>query len=162
MRVQEKFMPMQHTNATHRIRIAAPIAPCHRFFTPAGEELWVDGWQPRYLHPQTGQTRQGMVFTTGSGDDYTIWHLVDFDTTHYYSRYVRVTPALRSGMVEVRCSPVNEATTDVDVSYTLTALSELGKDSLRAFEGAAFVEMIEGWKQSVDQHLPALLNAYIR
>ena len=93
----------QHTSATHRIRIAAPIAQCHRFFTPAGEELWVDGWSPTYAYPPTGTTESGMVFTTGSGEE-----------------------------------------------------------SLKAFEGQAFEDMIDSWKQSIDQHLPALLSAEIR
>ena len=153
---------MQHTRATHRIRIAAPIAPCHRFFTPAGEELWVDGWQPNYLHPQTGHTTQGMVFTTGTADDYTIWNLVDFDTTRHYSRYTRVTPTLRTGTVEVRCTPVDHTTTEVEVTYTLTALTAKDEDSLKAFEGAAFAAMIDGWKQSIDQRLAELLQAQIR
>ncbi len=144
------------TSATHRIRLAAPAAQCHHLFTPAGEELWVDGWQPHYVVPDTGETVPGMVFTTGAGDDYTIWTLVDFDTTNYWSRYARVTPALRTGTVDVRCRPVDAETTDVDVSYVLTALSAKGQASLSAFEGAAFVQMIEAWKQSIDQHLHTL------
>lgn len=152
----------KRTNATHRIRLAAPAVQCHRLFTPAGEELWVDGWKPHYLVPDTGETAQGMVFTTGADDDYTIWTLVDFDTTSYWSRYARVTPALRTGTVDVRCHPVDANTTDVDVSYVLTALSEKGLASLSAFEGAAFAQMIEAWKQSIDKHLPALRTARIR
>ncbi len=37
--------------ASHAITIDLPIRQCQMLFTPAGEERWVDGWQPRYLHP---------------------------------------------------------------------------------------------------------------
>ena len=152
----------RHTHAIHTIRIAAPISQCQRFFTPAGEELWVDGWSPTYLHPQDGRTQPGLVFTTGSGEDYTIWNLVDYDTTRHYARYARVTPALRTGTVEVLCTPVDATTTDVAVTYTLTALTSKGIESLASFEGPVFVAMIEEWKQAIDKQLDILLAADIR
>ncbi len=152
----------RHTHASHTIRIAAPLKQCQLFFTPAGEELWVDGWNPTYLHPQDGSTVPGLVFTTGAGEDYTLWNMVDFDTSKHYARYARVTPALRTGTVEVQCTAVDEATTDVAVTYTLTALTSKGSESLASFEGPAFVAMIEEWKQAIDKHLVQLLLAHIR
>ena len=114
------------------------------------------------MHPTTGNTEAGMVFTTGTGEDFTIWSLVDFDTVGYYSRYSRVTPALRAGTVEVRCESIDDATTNVDVTYTMTALTDKGKKSLKSFAGKPFEDMIDSWKQSIDQQLTALLSAPIR
>lgn len=151
----------QHVSATHRLRITAPIAQCHRFFNPAGEEFWVDGWRPTYVNPKDGHTQGGMVFTTGESDDFTIWHLVDFDTTRYYSRYVRVTPALRTGTVEVRCEAVDQDTSDVEVTYKMTALTRKGEESLESFVGESFARMIDGWKQSIDRRLHVLLDVVI-
>lgn len=152
----------ERSTASHTIEIAAPVDQCQRFFTPAGEELWVDGWQPDYLHPQDGRTEAGMVFTTGSGADFTIWSLADFDTQAHYARYVRVTPASRTGFVEVRCTAAGAASTWVEVTYVLTALSAEGARMLEGFRGEAFAAMIDGWKRSIDARLPALLEARIR
>jgi hypothetical protein len=69
----------RHVHAAHCIVVGAPVDQAFMFFTPAGEELWVDGWQPTYVHPTDGRTEAGMVFTTGQNDDLTIWTLVDFD-----------------------------------------------------------------------------------
>jgi len=55
------------TIGTHTIEIAVPVAQCQRLFTPAGEELWVDGWRPNDVMPSDGRTERGMVFTTGAG-----------------------------------------------------------------------------------------------
>jgi|EndMetStandDraft_7_1072992.scaffolds.fasta_scaffold101113_2 hypothetical protein len=151
-----------HRVLEHTIRIAAPVQACQRFFTPAGEELWVDGWRPSYLHPTDGRTEPGMVFTTGSGDDFTVWSLVDFDTVGHHARYTRVTPASRSGFVEVRCVALDARSTAVTVTYTLTALTPSGEKLLAALDEAAFTAMIEGWRTSIEARLPQLLLASIR
>lgn len=91
----------QHLHATHRIVVDAPVDRAFMFFTPAGEELWVDGWQPAYIHPRDGRTEAGMVFSTGEGAEHTVWILADFDRAAHRSRYLRCTPASRTGIVEV-------------------------------------------------------------
>lgn len=151
-----------HTHARHRITIDAPVDRCFMFFTPAGEELWVDGWQPRYLNPPDGRTEAGMVFTTGSGDDHTIWLLADFDRAQHRSRYVRCTPASRTGTVEVQCRALGNGQTEVDVAYTLTALTPAGADALAGFEGERFAAMIDGWAREITARLEALRDAAIR
>ena len=55
----------RHAHASHRIVVDAPVDQAFMFFTPAGEELWAEGWQPSYIHPSDGRTEAGMVFTTG-------------------------------------------------------------------------------------------------
>ncbi len=152
----------QHTTASHTIHIDAPVGPCQRFFTPAGEELWVDGWQPRYLWPSDGRTEKGMVFTTGEGEDFTIWSLLDFETQPHYARYSRVTPASRSGWVEVHCVAEGPQATAVTVRYTMTALHEAAASTLSAYEGASFVKMIDEWRELIHAKLPLLLAASIR
>lgn len=141
---------------SHRIRIAAPADECFLFFTPAGEARWVEGWAPRYVAPTHGRTEAGMVFTTGAGADFTIWMLADFDRTTRRSRYARVTPALRTGFVEVACDPVSAEESEVLVTYRLTALNEEGDASLEAFAPEAYARMIEGWKAAIEERLPAL------
>ena len=153
-------MPIR-CHASHTIHLAAPVAPCQRFFTPAGEALWVAGWAPVYVWPADGRTEPGMVFTTGTGDEATIWTLMDFDTQGHVARYSRVTPGSRCGVVEVRCQADGPQATWVTVRYTLTALSPAGAEALTAFEGERFVAMIDGWKQQIDARLPQLLAAAI-
>lgn len=148
--------------ARHRIHLPAPIGQCHRFFTAAGEELWIDGWRPSYVHPTDGRTEAGMVFTTGEDEQFTIWTMVDFDTERHYSRFVRVTPALRTALVEIQCHAGAAGGTDVEVRYTLTALTPQGAASLADFEGPAFVAMIEGWARNIASNLPTLLAQPIR
>jgi hypothetical protein len=151
-----------HVRSSHSIRVAAPADTAFMFFTPAGEELWVAGWQPRYVFPADGRTCAGMVFTTGADAQYTIWQLADFDRAARRSRYVRTTPALRTGFVDVQCTPVADGHTDVRVEYDLTALTPEGEASLAAYDGAAFTAMIDEWAALIAARLPDLLRAAIR
>ncbi len=152
----------RHLHASHRIVVDGPLDQAFMWFTPAGEALWVDGWRPNYLHPGDGRTEAGMVFTTGQGDELTIWTLADFDRAAHRSRYLRCTPASRTGFVEVRCAALDEARTEVWVSYTLTALNAAGERVLEGFEGERFAAMIDGWAQAIAARRELLLAAAIR
>lgn len=152
----------RHLHASHRIVVDAPVDQAFMFFTPAGEELWVDGWQPAYVHPADGRTEAGMVFTTGQGDELTIWTLADFDRAAHHSRYLRCTPASRSSIVEVRCAALGAARTEVAVSYTLTALNATGERVLEDFEGERFAAMIDSWAREITARRETLLVAEIR
>ena len=98
-----------HRHCRHRITVDLPVDAAFMLFTPAGEELWVDGWAPRYVHPSDGRTEAGMVFSTGTGDETTFWLLADFDRERHRSRYVRCTPASRMVVVEVQCRALDGA-----------------------------------------------------
>jgi hypothetical protein len=147
----------RHIRNQHTIRIDAPAHVAFKFFTPAGEEAWVPHWRPRYLYPADGTTQPGQIFTTGEGDGFTIWHVADFDLTACRVRYVRTTPALRTGFVEVYCVPHGSDASDVLVSYELTALTPAGEPTLDAHEGPAFTAMIDGWASAIAGHLPQLI-----
>lgn len=153
-----------HLRAEHSVTIPLPLPQCQMLFTPAGEELWVEGWKPAYHHPADGRTLPGMVFSTGAGEERTFWSLVDFERgpERHRARYARVTPALRSGFVEVECHEAGPGATRVKVSYEMTALNAAGQASLRAYEPEPFAAMIEGWRLSIEAQLPALAQAAIR
>ena len=154
----------RHLRAQHSVTLALPIQQCQMLFTPAGEELWVEGWKPTYHHPTDGSTRRGMIFSTGSGEELTFWSLVDFERggNRHFARYTRVTPALRSGFVEVECSEASAGSTRVQVSYEMTALTSAGQESLQAYAPENFARMIEEWRSLIESRLPALAEVQIR
>ena len=151
----------RHVRSQHRIRIAAPADAAFMFFTPAGESLWVPHWQPRYLHPADGATCAGMAFTTGEGDEFTLWSVAQFDRAARRACYARTTPASRMGLVRIACDPVDQHRCEVTVEYDMTALNEQGEAALAAYEGQAFRDMIDGWGESIGARLPQLLGAHI-
>ena len=152
----------QRVQSRHTITLPLPADRAFMLFTPAGEEHWVPGSAPRYLDPPDGETRAGMVFTTGEGEEFTVWHLADFDREAMRSRYVRATPASRSGFVQVQCRALSPAATQVTVEYDLTALNPGAEETLQAYAGKAFETMIDEWAKLIEARMPALASAALR
>lgn len=139
-----------HTRRSHAFTIARPMAEAFRLFEPEGERAWAPGWDPVYIHPQDGRAAPGMVFTTGEGEEATIWMCTRHDPAAGIVEYLRVTPALRTGSVLVHCTAIGEQRTRVNVVYTLTALSEKGNAWLREMDEARYRDFIESWKDAID------------
>lgn len=130
------------------LSLPLPISRCFPLFTPIGEMNWVPGWRPRFLWPSDGHTCEGMVFLTGTGEEETLWTMVDYDERNHYARYCRITPGSRSTLVEIRCTEAGPEQTDVEVRYTLTAHNEAGNEAVRGFV-AAFPAMMEDWRRLI-------------
>lgn len=130
---------------SHTITVPLSADRAIHLFTPRGEEDWVPGWAPHYLHPAGGETEADMVFTTGEGDEATIWTCLVWSPETGHARYLRVTPASRLAFVDVRCRP-DAAQTRVTVSYEMQALTDAGKALIAATTEASFVRMIGEWE----------------
>ncbi|RUW97446.1 MAG: SRPBCC family protein [Mesorhizobium sp.] len=148
-----------HLERSHSIVLSGPVDRVFPLFSPIGESLWVAGWDPEFLHPQSGETRQGMVFRTTHGDETTLWACTHWDPRIHQVRYVRVTPDSRFGFVDVACRQVTSGDTEALISYTLTALSEAGRSYLSELTEDAFTGMIETWKVRIDASLLSDVSA---
>jgi hypothetical protein len=137
----------------HSIVLAGTIDRVFPLFSPAGEKLWVEGWNPEFLHPENGETCRDMVFRTTHGGETTLWACIDWNPSSYRVRYVRVTPSSRFGFVEVVCREVSGGQTEATIAYTFTALSPEGKSYLAGLTGTAFSRMIDDWRTRIDQYL---------
>jgi hypothetical protein len=141
----------EHTERFDSFTIALPLAKAFKLFEPEGERAWAPGWDPRYLYPANGEVKPGMVFTTGSGEEATIWTVIRHEPGAGLVEYQRVTPASRTGSVMVQCSEVGGERTRVTVIYKLTALTEHGNRALRDMTEAKYREFIASWAQSISR-----------
>jgi hypothetical protein len=139
-----------HISREHRIVLDGTPEIVFPMFTPEGEELWVEGWAPDYLHPAgVRATSQDMVFRTRHGGEETLWSCVKWDPDAGEVRYARVTPGSRMGFVDVACRTLPQGGSEVVVRYSLTALSEAGAALLAELDQERFAAMIEGWRVKV-------------
>jgi Polyketide cyclase / dehydrase and lipid transport len=143
------FEPL-HVARAGSIRLHAPPDEVFPLFTPVGETRWVPGWSPAFLHPSTGEAREGTTFLTrADGEGETIWMVMEHDAPRRVV-YARVTPSSRAGRVEVRCEPAEDGTTIAHVRYTFTALSDHGNDYLAALTDEAYRGWMEEWERRVN------------
>jgi hypothetical protein len=139
---------------SHEITLDLPVGDAFPLFTPKGEELWVPGWQPEYLSPETGETAEEMLFRTGSGDETMIWTCLKWEPDRWHARYLRVTPASRVAIVDVLCRADGPVRTVVRVSYAFVALSEAGARLVAATTPDGFAASIDEWARLIHA-LPA-------
>ena len=139
----------ERTVRSHTLIVGLPVAEAFTFFEPEGERAWAEGWDPRYHFPPDGSPERGMVFTTGHGDEETIWTMIRHEPHNGLVEYVRTSPGSRTGTVLVQCSALDPQRTRVTVVYTLTALTPSGNEYLQGMHEARFRAFIESWEKAI-------------
>lgn len=145
--------------ATHVERTAVidlPVPPARAFplFTPEGERLWAEGWDPEVLYPGAPDSRREGIFRTDAHGERTVWLILGCDAAEGRAEYAVIAPSTRAGVVAVHCRALGSDSTRVEVSYRMTALSATGNAHLAHF-AAHYDEIIGGWR-------PHLLAALAR
>jgi hypothetical protein len=125
-----------------RLTLNGTLADAVPLFTAEGERRWVEGWDP-WFPLRDHVHERGEVWTTTAGSRTTIWVTVERRVDG--ALFARVTAGVTAGLVEVSCGPGLDGTTDVDVTYDLTALSEEGRDAIAHLRDG-FGEMLATWQ----------------
>jgi hypothetical protein len=129
------------------VRIGLAANRALHLFTPAGERLWVEDWEPTFPAGESGDgAGEGTVFVTDHGGHRTIWTVVERGERHV--RYARTTPDHWAGVVEVRCHPDAGEATRAIVTYELTALSEDGRRALDEF-ARGYPQYVAEWERLI-------------
>ncbi|MHA7987416.1 hypothetical protein ACX9R5_16590 [Rathayibacter sp. CAU 1779] len=154
------------TTRTHRlagsIRVPLAIADAFPLFTPEGEREWAHGWDPHFPDghdesepdaQQRDDTEPGTVFETDAHGWRTTWVVTARDRPVHIS-YARFTAEDRAGTVTVRLaqpadgSGASAESTDVEVTYVLTALGPSAEAELRRFADG-FAEYLRSWEHAI-------------
>jgi hypothetical protein len=120
--------------------VELPAEQAIALFTAEGERRWADGWDPHYPEPDRREG-SGAVFTTSHGGHQTTWIMVDHGPGRV--RYARVTEGMTAGTVAVDVVGSGEHSTQVRVTYDLTALTPAGERWLEAFDADYDAEIVE-------------------
>jgi hypothetical protein len=140
----------EYSERSHDFVVALPLAEAFHLFTPEGEKLWAEGWNPTYLQPADGRTTRGMVFTTAHGGEDTIWMMARHEPQAGIVEYLRCTPESRTGRVLVQCTALDPLRTRVNVVYAMTGLTEAGNARVREMDAAHYRAYIESWSKSIE------------
>jgi hypothetical protein len=145
---------MQQVSHSTTIRVNATPDETLPLFTAAGERLWIKEWNPTYIYPETGETKRGMIWkTTNATNIDEIWVTVNYDVTHHTATHVKWSPEKNVTQIEIQCSSIDDTHTLVQVTYTITALSDEGLHSLKHFTKEHFDSYIKTWEEAVSHYL---------
>ena len=119
-------------------------------FTARGERRWVEGWDPAFPAGEPSEEGEGTVFVTMAHDRSTFW--VVAASTADRLLYARTTPGFTAGTVEVRRRGSEARSTQIDVTYDLSALTTQGAAELDDF-AAGYAQDIGAWELAIETAL---------
>jgi hypothetical protein len=131
----------------HSFHLDAPLTRVFPLFTALGERSWAPGWEPLIL---SGEQERGSAFVTrNAAGRQTTWIVTEYRPQEGRVSYARLAHDSNIGLVDVICTEPASGGTDVSVRYTLTGVSEEGRDFVREFLDAdSYAEMIEEWQSA--------------
>lgn len=144
---------MQHISRSTTIQVKAPVDEALPLFTAVGECLWVPGWNPTYIYPESGEAETGMIWKTDTDGKDAIWVTVNYDTVQHLASYVKWTPEKHVTRIDIDCNSTEDGNTQAQVTYTLTALAEEGHADIEKLTEKYYQEWIASWEVAINHYL---------
>ena len=139
---------LQNIAHSGTLRVDAPPEHAFQLFTAPGEKLWIEGWDP--VVPSGGDGRaKGAVFITTAAGEKAYWVVADYDDEALHARYSRIAPGTHAGTVEVFARDDGSGSTEVTVTFELTALTSEGSKWLADFDSVAFRQKLVDWERMI-------------
>ena len=145
-------MSAQPLTQIRSFHLDAPPAKVFPLFTASGERAWAPGWDPEML---SGAEERASAFRTRNqqGQE-TIWIVTEYRPQDGQVCYARAALGSNIGLVDVTCTRSATGGTDVSVRYTLTALSEPGREFVSRFlDPEQYSKMIDEWRAATSAAL---------
>ena len=137
-----------------RIRLNAAPEAVFGLFTPQGERLWVEGWNPASVYPADGAAElHGVFLTHNHAAQPAIWAIVGLDAERFAISYLRAAPDSHVAFIAVECAADGPGRTAATVRYTFTGLSAAGNDYVARFTPAHYEAWIQGWEAAINRYL---------
>ena len=96
---------------------------------------------------------QGTVFVTSGHGTKTYWLVAEYDPQINLARYVRTTPEVDTGTVNVSIASTEDGRSTVTVSYQLTGLSQAGNEPLKvSLDPSHYAPIMEDWRTMIENN----------
>jgi hypothetical protein len=136
-----------------KLVVPLPYGETAPLFGPEGERVWVgEHWDPHFIYPKPARDEEGAVFTVHRGKYNEIWVNTLFDVEARHFHYVYFMAELMLTTIDLKFVPVDQSNTQVDVTFTRTALTFEGNEQVRGLSGLDQKADVV-WKKKIDNYL---------
>jgi hypothetical protein len=128
-------------------------APAHAAFAlccPVRECDWVDGWDPTVVWTDSGLVEERCTWLMPDG---AVWTTIEHDPAEGRLRLLKVVPSETVCDIQIEVRSTGEASCELDLVYTHTAIGEAGRDLCAALSEEAFAEFAQGWQEAMARGL---------
>ena len=134
--------------------INAEPSRVHALICPVKEAEWLDGWDYDLIFSHSGFAEPGCVFISRSdGEKDTIWLITKRDDHACETEFARMTPGSRVAHLTVGIEAGGKHTSRVEITYTITALTEAGNKFIENFTEENFVKDMKFWEATMNHYL---------
>lgn len=139
---------------SYRQTIEAPPVVVFPLLCPVREVEWLDGFAFEMIYSASGLIEPGCVFKTAvPGEPDTIWVVSRHDPSARVVQFTRVTPGLRTCVLDVVVQAAGASQSHVTVTYVYTSTSEAGNAFLDGWSEEAFMGAVVFWEKSMNHFL---------
>ena len=136
------------------IGLNGSVADVTPLFGPVREAEWAPGWSPRFVHPAQGEQREGVVFTTTSGDGRDrLWLLTTYDFRNGRVEYVVITPAFTAAEIKIRVLSDGERHSRATITYRRSALAPEGNTEVAKLDAHWAEQQRIHWETAINEAL---------
>jgi hypothetical protein len=106
------------------------------------------------IYSQSGLAEKGCVFLSHQqGEPDTIWVMTERDDEQKLTEFERITPGIKAAHLVITAKNEGTDRSQVDISYTFTALSEEGNTFIDNFTEENFVQDMKFWEAAMNHYL---------
>ncbi len=154
MEKEVQIMRKQISN-TATIQLNDFVEKVFPLFSPLGEKKWVNGWDPLFLYPKSGEFSENLVFKTKSSN--TIekefnWILSYLNQKDFIVVYTVFTEN-RVWTIKVQCEKYGNKKTKAKIQYTFTGLNETGDKINKESLEKMFNQKLKNWEDAINYFL---------
>lgn len=120
---------------------------------PVREVDWVNGWLPRLVLSESGLVERDCIFVMPGEPNDSIWVVTDWRPDDFAVDFVKVTPGLTVGQIQIRLRALRDGHTRSDVTYAHTALSPAGEQFVAAFTDEHYDGFMKEWELELNHYL---------
>lgn len=133
--------------------LTAPPKTVFPLLCPVREAEWVDGWDPRLIISKSGAAELDCVFIMQGHPHETIWVVTRWEPQNFLIEFLKVTPGVTVGRIDIRLRPGETEQTLAEVSYAYTALSQVGERFVEQFTTEHYTAFMQAWEAELNHFL---------
>jgi hypothetical protein len=138
---------------TYTQTLAGPPETVFPLLCPVRETEWVKGWDPRLVISESGVAELDCIFIMPGQPHESIWVVTQWQPQNYCIEFLKVTPGLTVGRIEIRLQSGDINQTLAQVSYAYTALSEAGERFIEGFTEEHYTDFMQEWEAELNHFL---------
>ncbi|MCG8581989.1 MAG: hypothetical protein MI866_18830 [Bacteroidales bacterium] len=122
-------------------------------YCPVRELDWCENWDPKAVYSNSGLVEKDCVFITSHGNDDVVWIVSDYDVENGHVVMYYYVPGVLVTKLEIQLEALTEKQSKAVLTYSKTAISDIGKTALESFTKKEYDLMMDSWEKAMNHYL---------